>query len=468
MKKLLSLLLVFTILIGCATIVKADTAGSITLSKNVDYVKVGDNVIVTLKTSKTIQSADFKIIYDSEKLEFQSSSLELYNEATKGTVAFSWYDVHGTDTFTFTFKAIKEGNADVSTEIEELYLNTTEELKVTDKSLTIGVEEDLPISVSEVKINKSTLTIKKGESATLTGTVLPEGAQYSPTWEIADTSIATGTINGIDISETAGLEVVVTGKKVGTTTITFNAGKSTTCTINVIEDEPAPTPINVNSLELEKKTLSIEVGEEGSTKILIDPSDVEVNITGYDNTIISCKEDIAAGSRYIVVTAKKAGKTTITVKAGDKTTTCEVTVVESDEPTPSKIDVTSITLNKTKLSLIKGKTETLTATILPTDATNKTITWTSSDKTVATIENGKITALKKGTTIITAKAGEKTATCEVTVTEESSSSKNNNDGTTAKTPIPQAGETITVVVSIIGIIGLATYALIRYRRYKDI
>ena len=83
---------------------------------------------------------------------------------------------------------------------------------------------------------------------------------------------------------------------------------------------------------------------------------------------------------------------------------------------PSTIAVTGVTLNKALLSLEVGDNETLIATVAPSNATDKTVTWKSSDKTVAKVENGKVTALKEGTATITATAGSKSATCEVTVT----------------------------------------------------
>ena len=84
-----------------------------------------------------------------------------------------------------------------------------------------------------------------------------------------------------------------------------------------------------------------------------------------------------------------------------------------------RIDVQSISLNKTKLSLKEGESETLTATVKPDDATDKTVMWSSSDASVASVdEGGKIMAVKEGTTTITAKAGEKTALCLVTVEPE--------------------------------------------------
>lgn len=90
-----------------------------------------------------------------------------------------------------------------------------------------------------------------------------------------------------------------------------------------------------------------------------------------------------------------------------------VSACKSDEPV---IAVTQITLSKTQLTLTEGDEETVTATVLP-DGADKTVEWTSSDESVAKVENGKITAVSAGTADITAKAGEKSAVCKVEVKE---------------------------------------------------
>ena len=80
--------------------------------------------------------------------------------------------------------------------------------------------------------------------------------------------------------------------------------------------------------------------------------------------------------------------------------------------------VESVTLGKTELELVVNEADvTLTATVKPDDATDKTVTWTSSNPAVATVdETGKVHAVAEGTATITAQAGDKTATCVVTVT----------------------------------------------------
>ena len=91
--------------------------------------------------------------------------------------------------------------------------------------------------------------------------------------------------------------------------------------------------------------------------------------------------------------------------------------------TPTTVDVTGVSLNKTTTTLTVGDTETLTATVSPDGATDKTVTWSSSDTDVATVENGVVTAVGSGTANITVTAtngtddtsDDKTATCAVTV-----------------------------------------------------
>lgn len=82
---------------------------------------------------------------------------------------------------------------------------------------------------------------------------------------------------------------------------------------------------------------------------------------------------------------------------------------------PQVIPVESVSLNHTTASITIGETLQLTATVLPEDATEKAITWTSSDDSVATIEDGNVKAIKEGQTIVTAKAGGKQTQCTVSV-----------------------------------------------------
>ena len=180
--------------------------------------------------------------------------------------------------------------------------------------------------------------------------------------------------------------------------------------------------IPVTSVTLTSETLSIEEGKTAELTATISPanaSDQQFSWNVKDTEIASV---YGYTSETKTVTALKEGQTQITVTVDGQTASCTVTV------TPRTISVESITLNKPQLSLVKGATETLTATVLPTTATDKTVIWESSDTAVATVKDGIVTAVAAGNATITAKAGEKTATCAVTVTNPSNSSSGGGGG----------------------------------------
>lgn len=109
---------------------------------------------------------------------------------------------------------------------------------------------------------------------------------------------------------------------------------------------------------------------------------------------------------------------------------------------PSEIiRVTGVTLDKTSLSLQVGSTYQLTATVYPDNATNKNVTWTSSNSSIATVDNGLVTAKAIGTAVITVTTedGNKTASCTVTVTPKSSGGGGGGGGGTGRTPTMQQG-----------------------------
>ena len=93
----------------------------------------------------------------------------------------------------------------------------------------------------------------------------------------------------------------------------------------------------------------------------------------------------------------------------------ESVAVQQDDPIPPKVSVESLSLNKNALTLKVNQEETLTVTVLPDNATNKAVVWSSSDESIVAVENGKVTAAKKGTAVITVTAGKISATASVTV-----------------------------------------------------
>ena len=166
--------------------------------------------------------------------------------------------------------------------------------------------------------------------------------------------------------------------------------------------------VSVISVYLNESSLSLDVGKTATLRASINPS----NATNKNVSWSTSNSSVATVSDG-TVTAKSAGTATITVTAdGNKTATCAVTVLGP------VISVTSVSLNKTSLSLMVGKTETLTAAISPGNASNKKVSWITSNSYVATVSDGTVTAKSIGTATITVTTadGNKTATCAVNVT----------------------------------------------------
>ena len=265
--------------------------------------------------------------------------------------------------------------------------------KAGDKTATCSVTVTKKVvAVESVTLDKSSLELNEGETATLTATVKPDNASdKTVTWSSSKTSVATVDANG-----------KVTAVAEGNATITAKAGnKSATCSVTVTKNVVA-----VESITLDKSSLELNEGETATLAATVPPD----NATNKTVTWTSSSSSIATVDQNGKITAVSEGTATITAKAGDKTATCSVTVKKNT------VAVESVTLSKSSLELTEGETATLTATVKPDNATNKTVTWSSDKTSVATVDaNGKVTAVAEGTATITAKAGDKTATCSVTV-----------------------------------------------------
>ena len=161
---------------------------------------------------------------------------------------------------------------------------------------------------------------------------------------------------------------------------------------------------------MNKTALNLTIGASESLVATISPS----NATNKDVEWTSSNTNVATVDTTGKVTGVSAGSATITVKTKDgaKIATCNVTVKNSVIP------ITGVTLNKTALNLVTGASESLVATISPSNATNKDVEWTSSNTNVATVDTtGKVTGVSSGSATITVKTkdGTKVATCNVTV-----------------------------------------------------
>lgn len=257
------------------------------------------------------------------------------------------------------------------------------------------VETTAPVAVTSVTLDSTSMTLVEGESQTLTATISPSNAEnHMVLWSSSNSSIATVR------------EGVVSAIKPGTAIITVKSddgGKIATCEVTVIAKL-----YPVESVSLDKTSCEITEGDEVVLTAIIKPN----NATNKNVVWSSSYPSVATVSNGNVI-ALSAGKTTIVVTTDDggKAASCEVTVNALYQP------VESISLNMSSIDLSIGDEITLVATVHPNDATNKDISWKSSEESIVSVENGKVRANALGEAIITATSddGEKTASCTVHV-----------------------------------------------------
>ncbi len=239
----------------------------------------------------------------------------------------------------------------------------------------------------KAKLNKSAINLTVGQSETLKATFVgsEDITNKSLVWSSDKPGVASVDQNG-----------KVTAKAAGTANITVTAsnGSQETCKVtvkSVVKPVNPVKPIRVSKVTLNKKSLTLGVKETFSLKATVKPS----NATNRKLTWISDKPKTVAVSKSGKVTAKKAGKATITAKADGKTAKCTITV----KAAPKKIS-----LNAKKKTLKKGKSFQIKVKLLPKKTASNKITYTSSKRKVASVSSkGKIKALKKGKAVITVK-----------------------------------------------------------------
>ena len=256
-----------------------------------------------------------------------------------------------------------------------------------------------PVAVTGVSLNKTSTSIEQGGEEQLTATVAPSNADnQNVSWSSNNPTVAS-------VDQTGKVSALSPGT--ATITVTTEDGNHTaTCTVTVTAP---PTPIEVTGISIDA-TATIGIGETKTLTVTYTPADAN---SGKALTWSSANANIATVDANGVVTGVAAGTVAITATSATNpaiTASCSVTV--------QAIAVTGVSLNKSSLELQIGGNETLTATVAPSNATDKSITWTSSNPAVATVNNGTVNALTAGTTTITATTvdGNKTATCTVTVT----------------------------------------------------
>lgn len=250
------------------------------------------------------------------------------------------------------------------------------------------------IEVPYIELDKTELEIVEGDGADLTASVgISTMEDKSVTWTSSNPDVATVDAQGHVVAVAPGT-ATITAKSNGN-------GLTATCEVTVLHKNP------VTALALDKSEISIIRGFSETLTAIFTPEDAPIKTL----TWTSSNPEVATVDAEGIVTAVEVGEATITATAHTGVSaTCTVTVIPP-------VEVSEIVMSKTELTLARSDSETLTATVLPENATYPDVTWSSSDPSVASVnQEGLVNALKVGTAEITATATNGvTATCTVTV-----------------------------------------------------
>lgn len=439
----------------CSKLKAITIPAGVTQIQNSAFQETALEEVIIPGTVTRISSAAFRLCSQLKRVKIESK-----------TVVFESNDVFGNCNEDLVIYAENDSTA-------KTYANTN---GISFKLLSEYPNPGADVPVTSLTLNKTKLTLKVGENQTLVSTIAPTNAtNKTVTWESTNVKVATVSSSG-----------KVTAVAKGTATIIASNSDETIkarCDVTVTEDED----IAVTSIKLNKTSLALKIDDTETLTATISPTDAT------DKTVTWSSSDtkVATVSDSGKITAKSVGSTVITATTADgkQKATCNVSVSKKDEEKPK---ITEIKLNKTSITLKVDETETLKATIEPDDASDEELTWSTSNSSVATVKDGKITAKKAGSATITVtnEDGSVKATCKVQVEEKvsntpenkptnstsntaknttanqtagNSASKNTDNSTSNKT-LPKTGASNIFL----GIVILSGISIVMCKKYNDL
>lgn len=257
-------------------------------------------------------------------------------------------------------------------------------------------------------------TAATGESAETDEKLAKAASKLTVEWTSSDESVAT--------VDATGMVVAVSAGEADITASVTDSEMSAVCKVTVkVAAKDITVPDNLD--------VKLNDGNETTVEATVSPADatdVKVSYASTDEVVATVDKD----GRVQVLQPGECDITTTLMQDGEK-------AVEKKTHIKAFYEVEGITLDKTEGVLTAGNTVTLNAAVLPEEVADETtVTWTSSDEKIATVdENGKVTAIAAGEATITANAGEKSATYKLTVqakkVAQTTTNKNTNKGNTS-------------------------------------
>lgn len=373
--------------------------GNATITATVDGVSATtDTITVTTPvvrvSSVSLSASNLKLAVGGEPSTL-TATVEP-NNATNKNVSWSSSDPEVATVADGVVTPVKAGAATITVTTEDGEYSAT--CKVTVIQPATGITLD-----------KQKVTLVGAATEQLKATVVPAEADQTVVWKSSNESVA-------KVDQTG--KVTSVSKSAATITASTEDGTySQDCAVTV--SNPA------TSLTVDQSSLNLAKSEEGTVKASlagalageVDETKLALDDTGASKAF----KVVDNGDGSYTVTALKTGSGSFAITAGSLSQTVSVSVTNPAQ---------KVELNKTNLSFTVGDASVkLSATVTPADADDTTVSWTSSDSSIATVKDGVVTPLKAGTATITATCGDKTMTCTVTVAARTIAGVAGSDGT---------------------------------------
>lgn len=314
------------------------------------------------------------------------SDMHMVKNETTGLYEYTWTGLEAGKKYLFkiakdaeqfgSYYEIGSGNAD-----EGDYFTVTTEyassLYITYNPETNEVKYRLKVSVGGISCTFAGIQIETGEVREISYSIYPKTAENTNVkFESDDTSVVT--------VDEAGVVVGINPGTANVTLTTEDGGFKDVCEVLVVKAA-------VSRVSLDATSKNISVGESTTLTAKILPQNAynkNCTWTSDDENVVTVNDGVITG-----ISAGSA-KVTVTTEDGNKSASCNVVV--------SDVAVSGISISQSEIYMIEGNTQSLTAAVVPANATDKRITWSSDDKNIATVNDGIVKATGQGTTKIRA------------------------------------------------------------------
>ena len=429
--------------------------------KNEGYIKKKINVTDTLPAGATIQSV--KLYKDGEEFTdivgtaVDSVFFTYTIEPNEELVLEIKTNISGVavenNTLTNIVHVKGENLSSDSNEITYKYYDKKDEID-TGVDIDPPVEPDKPdpdqpdnpdeVKVKSITLNEKAINLDIRESKQLVATINPENATNKNVyWTSTNIDVAyvdsSGLVTGFDEGTAIIIATTEDGNKIATCIVTV---KDSSTPVN----PDNPEKVNVTDVSLNMNAMKLNLNSSKQLIATIQPE----NATNKNLYWVSTNSSVATVDSEGNVTAVGTGTAIIvvTTEDGNRTAMCTVTVTDSDQSDEDNIRVTGIRLDTSSMDLNINEQKQLTAKVIPENATNQNVYWTSSNESIATVDsNGNVTGIGVGTATITAITvdGNQRATCQVRVIDLDNPDSDNTNGN--DTNNSNSGQTSTKTIS---------------------